>query len=118
MLMTIDYTAQASKVHKALTILHDEIPQTMAAFTHLAEKTMHEGVLNKKTKELLALAIAIYSQSQDCITFHIQNLLAQDMRREELLEVIAVCSYMGGGPKLMSGVDALAAFDKLNKYNG
>ena len=35
--------------------------------------------------------------------------------REEIAETVAMCVYMGGGPSLMYGAKALAAFDELSE---
>ena len=37
------------------------------------------------------------------------------MSREELIEVLAMCSYMGGGPSITFSAKALEAYDQLSK---
>lgn len=91
--------------------LRKEMPDVMSGFSALAQAATKDGALDKKTKELIALAIGISKQCDGCIGFHVQTLVKLGMTREELLEVCAMSVYMGGGPSLMYAADALNAFE-------
>ena len=72
-----------------------------------------KGALDPKTKELIALAIGIDARCDGCIAFHVKALVRLGVTREEIAETVAMAVYMGGGPSLMYGGKALAAFDAL-----
>jgi AhpD family alkylhydroperoxidase len=101
-------------VSKNMAKLRRDIPETSKAFTGLAQAASDDGVLDKKTKELIALALAVGSRCDACIGFHTKALLALGATREEVAETLGVCIYMGGGPSMMYAAEAIAAFDEFS----
>ena len=59
------------------------------------------------------MAIGVTQRCDGCIGFHTKALVGLGATREELGEVLAMCTYMGGGPALMYAADALRAFDQF-----
>ena len=45
------------------------------------------------------------------------DIMDRDISRDELIEVLAMCSYMGGGPSITFSTKALEAFDQLSSKN-
>lgn len=86
---------------------------TSAAFSKLAASATRAGALDTKTKELMAIAIGVSKQCNECIGFHVKAALHHGATREELSETLKMCVYMGGGPALMYAGKALAAYDQL-----
>src|SRR5690625_6444543 len=62
-------------------------PKVMDAFNQLAQVASAGGVLDKKTKEMMALGIAVAIRCDDCIGVHVQSLVRMGMTRDELEEV-------------------------------
>jgi AhpD family alkylhydroperoxidase len=93
-------------------------PGAMQAFQSLMRVASGEGELSPKTKELMALAIAISVKCEGCIVFHVQNAIRHGSSRQEVIETIVVAIEMGGGPATVYGGKALAAFDELAKPRG
>lgn len=52
-----------------------EIPAVMQGFSSVMQAATKEGALDKKTKELMALALSIASRCDGCIGFHTQTLV-------------------------------------------
>ncbi|CAG2160686.1 carboxymuconolactone decarboxylase family protein [Cupriavidus numazuensis] len=94
--------------------LRETQPDLMAAFSQLAAAGTKEGALSKKTREMIALGIAVAGRCDDCIGFHIQALIKLGITRTELEEVLGTAVYMGGGPSMMYATHALAAFDEFS----
>ncbi|MDR3501034.1 MAG: carboxymuconolactone decarboxylase family protein [Legionella sp.] len=105
--VTKDITTQLAKMRK-------EMPDVMTGFSALAQASSKEGVLDKKTKELIAMALAVANHCPGCIGFHSQTLVKLQTSREELLETLAMAIYMGGGPSLMYAAEALEAFEEFS----
>jgi AhpD family alkylhydroperoxidase len=62
----------------------------------------HEyGALNRKTKELIALALGVAAHCDGCIGFHVETLVKLGATRQEVEETLGMAVYMGGGPSLM-----------------
>ena len=90
-----------------------EIPATMSGFNSLHKASTAEGVLSSKTKELIALGIAITVRCDGCIAFHVHDALKSGASSEEIVETIGVAVMMGGGPALMYGCEALEALNQF-----
>jgi AhpD family alkylhydroperoxidase len=72
-----------------------------------------EGALDSKTKELIALAIAVAIRCDGCVAFHAQAAVKQGATREEVMETMGMAIYMGAGPSLMYAAQAVEAFDQF-----
>lgn len=112
--MSKKFTELTSDISKSLVKMRKEIPDLMNGFNALAQASTKEGALNKKTKELIALAIGISTQCEGCIGFHTQALIKLGVTREEFLETLSVAVYMGGGPSLMYAAEALQAYEEFS----
>ncbi|MFM0514287.1 carboxymuconolactone decarboxylase family protein [Paraburkholderia sp. RL17-373-BIF-A] len=89
-------------------------PDLMTAFGQLAAAGTKDGALDRKTRELVALGIAIACRCDDCIGFHVQTLVKLGTTRAELGDVLGTAVYMGGGPSMMYATHALSAFEEFS----
>jgi len=89
------------------------IPETLAAFGALGKAAQTSGALDRKTKELIALAIAVSGRCDACIGYHARGAGRAGASRQEVAEALAVAIQMGGGPSVNYAADALRAFDEL-----
>lgn len=94
--------------------MRKEIPDVMAGFSALGQAATKDGALDKKTKELIATALAVANHCPGCIGFHVQSLVKLNTSREELLETMSMAIYMGGGPSVMYAAEVLQAFEEFN----
>ena len=113
--MTKDYRALISDISEYTGELKKAVPDAMNGFYALSKAATADGVLDKKTKEFLALAIGVTQRCDGCIGFHVKALKGLGATREEIAEVMAMCVYMGGGPALMYAADALRAYDQFSE---
>lgn len=90
------------------------IPETVGAFAGLTEAAQQPGILDRKIKELIALAIAVSARCNACVGHHAQAAARAGATRQELAEALGVAVQMGGGPALIYAADALGAFDEFN----
>lgn len=94
--------------------MRKEMPEVMAGFSALAQAATKDGALDKKTKELIAMALAVANRCPGCIGFHAQTLIKLQTSREEFMETLGMAVYMGGGPSLMYAAEALEAFEEFS----
>ncbi len=109
----MNYKDYNTKIKNLMADLGKEIPDTMGSFSKLHETAIKDNALSSKTKELIALGIAITVRCNGCIAFHVNDALKSGASREEILETIGVAVLMGGGPSVVYGSEALEA---LNQY--
>ena len=111
--MSKSFNAITQDISKALGALRHDIPETMQGFNAMAKAALAPGALSALDKELIALAIGVASGCDACIGFHVKALIRLGVRREQLMETLAVCTYMGGGPSLMYAAEALRAYEEM-----
>lgn len=97
----------------ALATFRAEQPETMAGFNAMAKAAMSPGVLSAIDKELIALAIGVASRCDGCLGFHVKALVRLGATRAQLMEMLAVATYMGGGPSLMYAAETVRAWDEF-----
>ncbi len=106
------------KTAEALSGIMQEVreghPNVAQAFGQLAKAAEKDGALTPKAKELMALAIGIAIRCDGCIAFHAKAAAELGATREEVLETVGVCLYMGGGPSFVYGAQAVEAFDSFS----
>ncbi len=111
--MSKDYKAMAGEVDARAGTLFKAAAEPMRAFRGLMEAASSAGALDTKTKELMALSIAIATHCEGCIVYHARAAHKLGASREEVAETVGVAIEMGGGPAAVYGGEALAAFDQF-----
>ncbi len=111
--MSYEYRQQTQEISRAVAAIGKEIPDTLKGFRLMSQAADTNGVLDRKTKELLAMGIGIAVRCQGCIAFHAKALVDLGVTRQEFMEMVSVAVYMGGGPSLMTAAEALMAFEEF-----
>lgn len=111
--MIKDHSKHYGELTRLMKELGATIPSTMKGFNDLHKATTSEGVLTSKTKELIALGIAITVRCDGCIAFHVHDAVKSGASSEEIMETIGVSILMGGGPAVMYGCEALEALNQF-----
>lgn len=115
---TTETTPQASSHGKVvlndLTPLHRNlrraIPDVYKGFGELSKAAFADGALDKKTKELIALAIGVVEGCDGCVASHGQAAARAGATKQEAAEAIGVTFLMHGGPATIHGARAYDAF--------
>jgi len=109
-----DYKTIIAGISEKTKALRADLPEVMQGFDLMAKAATRTGVLDEKTKELIALAIGVSTRCDGCIGFHAKALVRLGATRAEIEEVLGMAVYMGGGPSLMYAADALRAFEQFS----
>ena len=89
------------------------IPGVYVGYGALHQAAMGDGALAAKTKELIALAIAVTRECDGCITAHARSAHRRGVTAQEVAEALGVVILMNGGPGTVSGPRAYAAFEEF-----
>jgi AhpD family alkylhydroperoxidase len=92
--------------------LRQGAPDTMKAFAAMAQAATAPKALDTKTKELIALGIAVATRCDPCISFHTESARKHGATRDEVMETVAMAIYMGAGPSVMYAAQAVEAYDQ------
>jgi AhpD family alkylhydroperoxidase len=106
------YKEITKDISKSLAKLRVQAPELMKGFADMASAATKDGALDKKSKELIALALGVAAKCDGCIGFHTQALAKLGATQEELVETLGMAVYMGGGPSLMYAAEAISAFEE------
>lgn len=109
-----DHSPHGKAVLTELSPLNRElrrgIPDVYKGFAELSKAAFADGALEKKTKELIALAIGVVEGCDGCVASHAQSAVRAGATREEAAEAIGVTFLMHGGPATVHGARAYDAF--------
>lgn len=114
----MDWKTFMAETEANIGTLTKEIPNTAKGFGMMGQAAKTNGVLSEKTKEFMALGIAIATRCDSCIGFHVRALIRLETTREELCEALAMATYMGGGPSYAYSAKALKAYDVFTAEAG
>ena len=85
------------------------------AFLAMEQATYTDGVLPKKTKELIAIGISVQINCESCMQWHIEQAAKAGATYDEVLEAVEVGIEMGGGPATVSARFALQVMEVVFK---
>ena len=112
--MTDDFPALRTELRQGYRDLMKAIPDQMKGFGDLHRAAVQDGALPQATKELMAVAIAISTRCDDCITLHMHDALRAGATPEMVHEAIGVALLMGGGPASTYATHAMRALEQFS----
>ena len=83
---------------------------TWTAFGQLHQAAVAEGALPARTKELIALAIAVVKQCDGCIAYHAKAAARRGASDAEVADALGVALLMDGGTASVYAPRAWSAF--------
>lgn len=99
--------------------LRRAIPAVYEGYKQLHDAALANGAVDVKTKELIALAIAVTRECDGCIAAHAHAAVRHGATAQEAAEAIGVAILMNGGPGTVYGPRAYAAVREfLDAANG
>jgi AhpD family alkylhydroperoxidase len=109
----MDWISKRDNTKDQLRVLNKAIPDQTRAFSALGKAVKEGGELDFKTKELVAMGMAIVLRCEACIVLHMEALVRVGASREEVGDVLAMSIQMGGGPAMMYAAEAMECYDQL-----
>ena len=88
-------------------------PEIDAAFHQFSDAVFRDGALPRKTKQLIAVAVAHVTQCPYCIQGHTKAALRHGASDEELMEAIWVAAEMRAGGAFAHSALALDTLDAI-----
>lgn len=88
-------------------------PDQIEAWRNFSRTVFHKGVLDKKTKQLIAVAVAHVTQCPWCITSHVPQALRAGATKQEIMEAIWVAAEMRAGAAISHGNLAMEAIHEV-----
>jgi len=86
-------------------------PETVKGYVALSAAGQKTGNLDAKTRELIALAVAVALRCDGCITVHADAARKLGASKEEIAEALGVSIAINAGAALVYSTRTLDAFD-------
>lgn len=90
--------------------LREQIPDVYRARADSHKASFGDGALDRATKELIALAIAVVDHCDGCIATHARGAARAGATKEQVAEMLGVTIHMAGGPATTFGARAYGEF--------
>jgi AhpD family alkylhydroperoxidase len=114
--MAKDPNEMMAELVEGMTQVGEDLPELNAAFVQMDQACYVDGELERKYKELIGLAVALYARCEYCMNIHVKQALNEGATREEILEAAAVAVAFGGSPSMAylstTILKALEAFEE------
>lgn len=106
-------TAESAKKKAGLA------PEQIKAWRNFSKEVFNEGDLDKKTKELIAVAVAHVTQCPYCIRAHTKGSKKAGATNDEIMEAIWIAAEMRAGAAYAHAGIALEEMEELdNEIDG
>jgi len=88
-----EFNAYRSKMNDKLMADNNKIVKRIF---NLDTNAFAEGVLDKRTKELLGLVASTVLRCDDCVQYHLETAHKQGVTKEEMMETMGIATLVGG----------------------
>ena len=103
-----------NEYHKQILAVTGEIgrisPEIIRGYRGLSDAGIKTSVLGAKTRELIAIAVAVTRECDGCITVHTDAAIKQGATREEIVEALGVAIAVNAGAALVFSARVMDAF--------
>jgi AhpD family alkylhydroperoxidase len=107
--MMLDWNGYHAQILQTLDELGHESPDTLRGYRVLSEAGAKTNHLEAKTRELIALAVAVTVRCDGCIVVHTDAALKHGASRGEIAEALGVAVTVNAGAALVYSTRVLDA---------
>jgi AhpD family alkylhydroperoxidase len=107
----LDWNGYRQQVLSGVRALGNLSPDTVKGYVTLGSAGQKTGRLDAKTRELIALAVAISLRCDGCITVRAEAARKTGATKEEIAEALGVAVSVNAGAALAYSTRVLDAFD-------
>jgi AhpD family alkylhydroperoxidase len=108
--MMLDWNAYRDELLATIGDLGRVSPETIRGYRARSDAGGKKDLLGAKTRELIALAVAVTRQCDGCITIHTAAALKQGATKEEIVEALGVAIAVNAGAALVYSARVLNAY--------
>ena len=108
--MMLDWNGYQQQVLAMVAEIGRTSPGTVRGYRELGDAGRKKDLLGAKTRELIALAVAVTRQCDGCITIHMDAALKHGATRDEIEEALGVAIAVDAGATLVYSTRALDAY--------
>jgi AhpD family alkylhydroperoxidase len=107
--MMMDWNAYRDQVNAAVREISTANPEVVKAYAgHANAKSTH---IDAKTRELIALAVAVTLRCDGCINAHTDAAIKAGASKEEMVDALGVAIMVNAGATMVYSARTIDAFD-------
>lgn len=100
-------------IQQAFGALGKSNPKMVKAYMALGDAAAENNVLDAKTRELIAIAVAVTTHCDGCIGVHTDAAIKAGATREEVAAALATAISLNAGSAYIYSLRTLEAYDTL-----
>jgi len=108
--MMLDWNQYRTELQATIAEIGRTSPETIRGYRGLSDAGAKTNLLGAKTRELIALAVAVTRQCDGCITVHTAAAVKQGATREEIVEAVGVAIAVNAGAALVYSARVMDAY--------
>jgi AhpD family alkylhydroperoxidase len=108
--MMLDWNGYQQQVLALVAQIGRTSPGTVRGYRELGDAGGKKDLLGAKTRELIALAVAVTRQCDGCIVIHTDAALKHGATRDEIAEALGVAIAVNAGAALVYSTRVLDAY--------
>jgi AhpD family alkylhydroperoxidase len=108
--MMLDWNEYQTQLTTTIGEIARTSPDIARGYRTLSDAGSKTAKLDPKTRELIALAVAVSLRCDGCITFHTDAAVKHGATKEEVIEALGVAITVNAGAALIYSARTLDAF--------
>lgn len=106
----LDWNEYQKEIQQRMAEIGRANHEIVKGYRGLSEAGNQTNLLGAKTRELIAIAVAVTRQCDGCITVHTDAAIKQGATREEIIEALSVAVAVNAGAALIFSTRVMDAF--------
>ena len=102
------YRDQVNAAVREMSAANPEIVKAYAGLSHANAKSTH---IDAKTRELIALAVAVTLRCDGCINAHTEAAIKAGASKEEIVDALSVAIMVNAGATMVYSARTIDAYD-------
>lgn len=111
--MFMNWSELLGTLKRSYTRLGEPHPKLLSAYRELAAAPGSNGALDAKTRELIAMAVAVTTRCDGCMASHAAAAAKAGATEAELSDALAVAMALNAGAAYVYSLRAMEAFSAL-----
>ncbi len=108
--MMLDWNDYRKQLAAGVADMAKLSPDTVRGYAQISGAGAKTAHLDARTRELIALAVAVTRQCDGCITVHVDAAVKQGATREQVMEALGVAIGMNAGAALVYAARVMDAY--------
>ena len=116
--MMLDWDTYRKELGHRIADIGRTSPETVRGYRALGDAGAKTGVLDAKTRELIALGVAVTRQCDGCIAVHTDAAVKHGATREEVIEALGVAIAVNAGAAMVYSARVMDAYGSQTNGQG